>query len=279
MLGSVFSSSRTISAASVAMSTAGSASGASAARMAPAAMVGRSPCTLTTRSIPPCGSMRESASKMRSEPEAWSARVITARAPAASAASAIAAASVATTTSPSSASRARSTTWAIIGRPPMSASGLPGRRVEAKRAGIIRTTRSADSAGMANSVAVDLVAVDLVARIRWQRIRRGGTAPCRAPPGTAGAAYKGWPEGRNVVGSGAAGRARDRASRACHVARTQNRAIIVTSGRFPDPIGIPGKTLQKTLVRKRDFRQPDCGAPAHPAGSRISRISHPPVSG
>ena len=81
---------------------------------------------------------------MRSEPEAWSARVITARAPAASAAAAISAVSVATTTSPSAAARARSTTWTIIGRPPMSASGLPGRRVEAKRAGMSSTTRSAD---------------------------------------------------------------------------------------------------------------------------------------
>jgi hypothetical protein len=73
---------------------------------------------------------------MRSEPDSWSARVIAASKPWARTASATAGVSVATTTRPSPASAARAATWAIIGRPAMSASGLPGRRVEAMRAGI-----------------------------------------------------------------------------------------------------------------------------------------------
>ena len=54
--GLVRSSSVWISAASVAMSTAGSSSGGSAARMSSGAMVGRSPCRLTTISARPSGS-------------------------------------------------------------------------------------------------------------------------------------------------------------------------------------------------------------------------------
>ena len=38
------------------------------------------------------------------------------------------------------AASARSTTWRIIGRPCMSRSGFPGRRLEEKRAGMIATT-------------------------------------------------------------------------------------------------------------------------------------------
>ena len=87
-----------------------------------------------------------SASKMRSEPDGWSARVITARPPAFSTAAAMVSSSVATTTGPSLAASARRSTCTIIGTPAISASGLPGRRVEAMRAGIrigrIRTSAS-----------------------------------------------------------------------------------------------------------------------------------------
>src|SRR6185295_16472865 len=51
-------------------------------------------------------------------------------------AAAISGVSVATTTLPIPVSSARRSTWTIIGRPAMSISGLPGRRVEAMRAGI-----------------------------------------------------------------------------------------------------------------------------------------------
>src|SRR5918997_3996384 len=93
----------------------------------------------TTTSWRPSGSRRPSASKIRSVPEGWSVRVITTEARAAPSASAIAAESAATATGPMSASSARSTTWAIIGRPAMSASGLFGRRVAASRAGMMTT--------------------------------------------------------------------------------------------------------------------------------------------
>ena len=61
---------------------------------------------------------------------------MTVRPPAASTAAATRASSVATTTGPTSASIALRQTWTIIGSPQMSASGFPGRRVEAMRAGI-----------------------------------------------------------------------------------------------------------------------------------------------
>ena len=76
-----------------------------------------------------------SASKMRSEPEAWSARVITARPPAFSTAAAMASSSVATTTGPTPAASARRSTCTIIGSPAMSASGLPGSRVDGHAGG------------------------------------------------------------------------------------------------------------------------------------------------
>ena len=61
---------------------------------------------------------------------------MTARPPAHSTASEMAGSAQATITGPISAASARSSTCTIIGRPAMSASGLPGRRVEAMRAGI-----------------------------------------------------------------------------------------------------------------------------------------------
>ncbi len=87
---------------------------------------------LTRRS----GSSASSASKMRSEPDWWPLPVMTARPPDFSTAVCTASESVATTASPIWASCARRSTWTIIGIPPISAKGLPGRRVEAMRAGI-----------------------------------------------------------------------------------------------------------------------------------------------
>src|SRR5262245_36463187 len=118
------------------MSTARSASGASAARTAAGSTVGASPCRLTTASKRPSGSAVCSASKMRSEPEGWSGRVSTASPPAARTASTIAASPQATSTGPMAASIARRQTCTIMGAPWMSASGLSGRRVEARRAGM-----------------------------------------------------------------------------------------------------------------------------------------------
>src|SRR5262249_2118486 len=73
---------------------------------------------------------------MRSEPVLWSLRVMTIRPPAAVTASPTPRLSVAPTPGPPSASWAGRMTRTIIGCPPMSASGLPGRRSEAMRAGI-----------------------------------------------------------------------------------------------------------------------------------------------
>src|SRR4030095_9369902 len=73
---------------------------------------------------------------MRSDPETWSLRVMTARPPAFSTAAATGSESVATTTSPILAASARRSTCTIIGTPWRSAKGLPGRRVEARRAGM-----------------------------------------------------------------------------------------------------------------------------------------------
>src|SRR6185437_6394074 len=73
---------------------------------------------------------------MRSEPEAWSARVMIARPFAFSTAATTASESVATTVSPIFAACARRSTCTIIGSPAISAKGLPGRRLEAIRAGM-----------------------------------------------------------------------------------------------------------------------------------------------
>ena len=89
----------------------------------------------------PSGSTLLTASNTRSEPEAWSARVMTASPPAARTAATISSASVATTTRPTSAAMARRHTCTIIGSPAMSASGLPGSRVECMRAGMTTSVR------------------------------------------------------------------------------------------------------------------------------------------
>ncbi|MNS63500.1 hypothetical protein D3C72_965960 [compost metagenome] len=126
---------------------------------------GSSPCTLTTMSSSARPS-RVATSARRSVPDGWSARVITASTPCAAQASATAAASVATTVRRADEAWARSATRTIIGCPPISASGLFGRRVEASRAGITTV-----KAGM-------LIAGKLSCQ------RPGRTAP-RAPRGPA----------------------------------------------------------------------------------------------
>ncbi len=68
-------------------------------------------------------------------------RVITASPPWDLTAAAISGVSVATATRPICAASARRSTWTIIGRPAMSSSGLPGRRVAAMRAGISTKVR------------------------------------------------------------------------------------------------------------------------------------------
>src|SRR5690606_3162285 len=83
-------------------------------------------------------------SPIRSEPDGWSGRVIRASAPSRRAASATRSSSLATKiASTPTIRRARSMTWARIGRPWRSASTLPGNRVEAKRAGITAIVRRA----------------------------------------------------------------------------------------------------------------------------------------
>src|SRR5262249_32538863 len=117
---------------------AGSASGASAVAMSEGASGGRSHWTLTTMSA--CGSTISRASKMRSDPQTWSARGITVAPPALSPHAATPPESVPTPTAPRRAARARRMTCTIIGSPAMSASGLPGSLVEARRAGMtVRT--------------------------------------------------------------------------------------------------------------------------------------------
>jgi len=117
MLGFSPSAGSMMVAARVAMSTSGSASAASAARIASGSMVGRSPWTLMMASKSPSGSSPATASWIRSEPEGWSGRVSTARPPALLTASTIASSAQATSTGPIEASIARRQTWTIIGSP------------------------------------------------------------------------------------------------------------------------------------------------------------------
>ena len=86
--------------------------------------------------ISPSGSSRETASNMRSEPLAWSGRVIRASPPARRTASQMASSSATTTTGPHLASTARRQTWTIMGSPAISASGLSGSLVAFSRAGM-----------------------------------------------------------------------------------------------------------------------------------------------
>ena len=73
---------------------------------------------------------------MRSEPLAWSGRVISAFPPAKRTASQMASSSATTTTGPHSASTARRQTWTIMGSPAISARGLSGSLVAFSRAGM-----------------------------------------------------------------------------------------------------------------------------------------------
>src|SRR6185437_8314260 len=84
----------------------------------------------------PSGSTAFSAAKTRSEPDGRPGSVSTALPPAASTAATISGSAAATTTGPIFAATACRQTQTIMGTPPMGASGLPGRRVEAIRAGI-----------------------------------------------------------------------------------------------------------------------------------------------
>ena len=79
---------------------------------------------------------------MRSVPEGRSGSVSTLVPPCASTAAAIAGSAQATITGPTAASHARQT-WTIIGAPPISASGLSGRRVARRRARIMTTVGGA----------------------------------------------------------------------------------------------------------------------------------------
>src|SRR3954468_14375283 len=82
--------------------------------------------------------MAASAAKMRSDPLGRSGSVSTACPPTALMAFTIAGSPAATTTGPNLAALACSQTRTIMGRPAISASGLPGRRVDAMRVGISR---------------------------------------------------------------------------------------------------------------------------------------------
>src|SRR4029079_8870 len=74
--------------------------------------------------------------ELRRGPDSGSLRVMTARPPAFSTAAATASESVATTASPIPAASAQRRTCTIIGAPCRSANGLPGKRVDARRAGM-----------------------------------------------------------------------------------------------------------------------------------------------
>jgi hypothetical protein len=102
---------------------------------------GSSPCTLMIISLSVSALSRPAvqmsyASRTRSVPHTWSLRVITAFLPASSTQFRIRSSSVATIGS-MPASVTRSVTRSITSRPPSLARGLPGKRDEAYRAGII----------------------------------------------------------------------------------------------------------------------------------------------
>ena len=132
------SSSLSIGATRVAMSARGSRQRSNdRAQLLGRDAVGKSLCRLTTTSCRPCGSSVASAACTRSDPDGRNGSVITAMAPAARTASAISGSAQATATGPISASWPRRSTCTIIGTPWISASGLPGSRVEAMREGMM----------------------------------------------------------------------------------------------------------------------------------------------
>ena len=114
-----------------------SLSGPSAAAMAAGERVGKSPCTLTTTSWRRSGiELSERLEDAVGAGGMVGARQHAVRAGAVRARRRSSSESAATATGPIPAASARSTTRAIIGRPPISASGLFGRRVAARRAGM-----------------------------------------------------------------------------------------------------------------------------------------------
>ena len=139
MSGLVRSSGPASATMTVEMSASGRWSRRSAqARIASGAMKGMSPWRLITTLWRPSGSSAPRAARMRSDPDGRSGSVRTARPPAASTAWTISASPAATATGPMPAASAWRRTRTIIGRPPMSARGLPGSRVAAIRAGMRR---------------------------------------------------------------------------------------------------------------------------------------------
>ena len=114
--------------ASVAMGSVASAARRATRRSTMAGSTkGRSPCTFTTTSA----SRRAATSASRSVPVGWSGRVIATSTPSGSTASRMRGSSVATMTRPRPrARRVRSATWQIMGRPAISASAFPGRRLD-----------------------------------------------------------------------------------------------------------------------------------------------------
>ena len=97
---------------------------------------GSSPCTLTTRSQ----SSPRTAAAIRSVPETWCVAVRTALPPAARTAAPMRSSSVATRTAATPRTREhRRQTRTTIGSPQISASALPGRRVDPIRAGMAMT--------------------------------------------------------------------------------------------------------------------------------------------
>ena len=145
MFGLSKSSSESIACATVLITqSVRSASNRAQASINAGSISGSSPCTLTTMSLPSSPS-RTQASASRSLPVAWSLRVSTHCTPCAAHAAAMSEWSAATTTAAAPDSAARCATRTIIGKPAMSASGLPGRRVDASRAGIsaVKLTRRA----------------------------------------------------------------------------------------------------------------------------------------
>ena len=135
--GAAASSGEVMAATSVAISMAGSARGASTARMNSGGMVGRSPCRFTTTSCWPCGSRIDKAACTRSEPRGSDGSVSTTTPPSARTAAATSSSAAATATGPIPASLPRSSTCRIIARPWMSANGLPGSLVAAMRDGMM----------------------------------------------------------------------------------------------------------------------------------------------
>jgi hypothetical protein len=121
----------------VAMSQLGSSSRSAAqATMAVGSTKGMSPWTFKTMSAPPRSPKSSNAASIRSVPDGRSGSVSTARPPAACTTATISASPAATATGPTPAFSAWRSTRTIMGAPPISARGLPGRRVAASRAGI-----------------------------------------------------------------------------------------------------------------------------------------------